>query len=143
MLPSFIVSSVNLGTAYEEQLTFNPNNQKIYYFSSKIKFPRGYDAVILDKIYKYTADYQLPLWYPDISISPLAYVKRIKLGAFYDYADGYLENSTKNYQSAGGSISFKLNFFRIKYDFDIGLQYAYRFEDGDYQISILLVGLPF
>ena len=113
-------NSIKLSASYEEQLTYNPNDQNIYYFNSLVKFPRGYEAVTLDKIYKYSADYQLPIWYPDISVGPLAYFKRIKLGAFYDYADGYLANASKNYQSVGGSISFKLNFFRIKYDFDIG-----------------------
>ena len=136
-------NSIKISANYEEQLTYNSNIENIYYFSSLVKFPRGYEAVTLDKMYKYTADYQLPLWYPDISVGPLAYVKRINLGAFYDYADGYWGNASKNYQSAGGSINFKLNFFRIKFDFDIGVQYAYRFEDGDYRISVMIAGLPF
>lgn len=136
-------NSIKLSGAYEEQLTYNSNNQDIYYFSSQTGFPRGYDAVTLDKLYKFSADYQLPLWYPDLSVGPLAYVKRIKLGAFYDYADGFLGNASKNFQSFGGNINFEFNLFRIKYDFDIGIQYAYRLEDNKYQISILLVGLPF
>jgi len=135
-------NSIKLSAGYEEQFTYRQGTN-IYYFASMLKFPRGFVPTTLDKIYKYSADYQLPLWYPDFSVGPLAYLKRIKLGAFYDYADGYLAGSHENYQSVGGSISFKLNFFRIKYDFDIGVQYAYSFDGTDPEFTITIAGLPF
>jgi len=135
-------NSIKLKASYEEQFTYRQGTN-IYYFSSMLKFPRGFEPTILDKIYKYSADYQLPLWYPDFSVGPLAYLKRIKLGAFYDYADGYLADTHQNYQSVGGSISFKINFFRIKYDFEIGVQYAYKLDGSDPDFSITIAGLPF
>ena len=139
----FANNSLKLGAYYEQQLEFDPNDfQKTYYFSSMINFPRGYDAEVLDRFYKLSVDYKFPVWYPDISIGPLAYISRIRAGAFYDYAQGSFSDLTKDYKSVGGSIIFEFNLFRIRYPFEIGAQYAYRITDGEYKISLLISGLP-
>ncbi len=139
----FANNSLKLGAYYEQQIEFNSNDyQKTYYFSSMINFPRGYDSEVLDKFYKLSADYKFPVWYPDISLGPLAYVSRIRAGVFYDYAQGSLENNTREYQSVGGSVLFEFNLLRIRYPFEVGAQYAYRITDGQYRISLLISGLP-
>ena len=136
-------NSLKLGAYYEQQLEFNPNDyQKTYYFSSMTNFPRGYDNEVLDKFYKLSVDYKFPVWFPDISIGPLAYIKRIRAGAFFDYAKGSLASTITEYQSVGGSIIFEFNLFRIRYPFEVGAQYAYRISDGQYKISLLISGLP-
>ncbi|OQX98382.1 MAG: hypothetical protein B6I20_11140, partial [Bacteroidetes bacterium 4572_117] len=84
-------NSLKLGAFYERQIEFKSYaNKSPYYFSSMTGFPRGYDAALFDKFYKLSADYKFPVWYPDISLGPLAYVKRIRAGAFFDYAKGSL-----------------------------------------------------
>jgi len=137
-------NSLKLGAYYEQQIKFDPNDyQKTYYFSSMISFPRGYDSEVLDKFYKLSVDYKFPVWYPDISLGPLAYVKRIRAGGFFDYAKGSFGDVTAEYQSVGARLIFEFNLFRIKYPFEVGAQYAYRITDGGYKISLLISGLPF
>jgi len=135
-------NSLKLGASYEKQLSYDQNNSKRYYFSKKTSFARGYSSVVLDKFYKLSADYQLSLWSPDLSIGPLAYIKRIRLGGFYDYLKGGLAAQNLTYESIGGSVRFEFNVFRVRYPFEVGVQYAYRINDGDYEISFLLLGLP-
>ena len=139
----FANNSLKLGAYYEQQLELNPNDyQQTYYFSSKVSFPRGYESEILDKFYKLSTDYKFPVWYPDISLGPIVYISRIRAGVFYDYAQGSLANQVKDFQSVGASLTFEFNMLRIRYPFEIGVQYAYRIEDGGYKVSILISGLP-
>ncbi len=136
-------NSIKLSAAYEKQLTYNSNTKGLYYFSSETSFPRGYtSSAILDDFYKLSADYQLPLWSPDLSIGSLAYIRRIRLGGFYDYLNGSIGGDSRTYESVGGSIRFEFNVFRIRYPLELGVQYAYKLKDNDYQISILILGLP-
>jgi hypothetical protein len=134
--------SLKFGSAYEKQINNDQNNNKRYYFSKKTSFARGYTSVILDEFYKLSVDYQLPLWSPDFSIGPLAYIKRIRLGGFYDYLEGSWGADRNSFESVGGSVRFEFNVFRIRYPLEFGIQYAYKLKDNDYQISILILGLP-
>lgn len=135
-------NSFRVGAAYEKQLYFDQNNSKRYYFSKETGFARGYESHVLDEFYKFSFDYQLPVWSPDISIGPLVYIKRIKLGGFYDYLEGSLGAGKYNYKSVGASLRFQFNLFRINYPLEFGVQYAYRLLDNDSRISILILGLP-
>lgn len=136
-------NSLRLGASYEQQLKFDANNSNnSYYFSSKMSFPRGYDAEALDKVYKLSFDYKFPIWYPDMSLGPIAYIKRVRGGVFFDHAKGLFGTLAKEYNSVGGSLLFELNVFRIRYPLEIGAQYAYRITDGGYKLSLLISGLP-
>ncbi len=146
-------NSLKFGASYEKQLAYdvnNPNPER-YYFSEKTSFARGYLRYFSDNFYKLSIDYQFPIWSPDKSIGPLAYIKRIRLGGFFDNLNGdfYEINGTNNlvkirkdYNSIGGSIRFEFNVLRIKYPLEFGVQYAYKLNDNDYQISFLILGLP-
>ncbi len=79
-----------------------------YYLSiNRIDFPRGYASAISAEIKTFSADYALPLAYPDWSIEPVIYLKRIRADLFYDWSHGkdILEGKDKLYtgiyQSAG------------------------------------------
>ncbi|HPF01577.1 MAG TPA: hypothetical protein PLV06_12440 [Bacteroidales bacterium] len=57
-----------------------------------INFPRGYTNIISEDLTYFSADYIAPLFYPDLNIGSLIYVKRFRGGVFYDYGKG-----TNNY----------------------------------------------
>ena len=140
----FAQNSLKLSGAYEKQFDYNPDDYSTtYYFSSKVSYPRGYESQTYEKFYKFSADYQFPIWYPDISLGPIAYIKRIRAGAFFDYANGFLAGEKDEYQSVGGSILFEFKLFRINYPFEAGVQFAHRITDGKNQVSVLIMGLPF
>ena len=89
-----------------------------------------------------SADYVMPLIYPDLSIASLLYLKRIRGGVFYDYAEGkgnyYLDRMASgntsdyyhNYKEAFSSFGVELladfHLFRIPYMISAGIQSAWK-----------------
>ena len=62
---------------------------RLYYFSiNRIDFPRGYASAISAEMKTFSADYALPLAYPDWSSEPVIYLKRIRADLFYDWSYG-------------------------------------------------------
>lgn len=61
------------------------NNEGLRYRQSNvINYPRGYDFVPNDKMWLLSANYQFPLWLPDVRLGKLAYIKRLRMNMFYD-----------------------------------------------------------
>lgn len=69
-------------------------------FSNVIRFPRGYHSFQNTELYTLGFDYMMPLFYPDLSIGRLVYLKRVRASLFYDY--GYAEG---NIYSQDGEIA--------------------------------------
>jgi hypothetical protein len=104
---------------------------KSYIYSSKVLFPRGYKYEFVRKFAKGSANYTLPLFYPDHNILWLFYLKRIYMNGFYDYGIGF-DPRKKFFRSAGTELMFEMKPFNIMGDYGlhIGLQYARAFDAG-------------
>jgi hypothetical protein len=144
----FKQNSIRLGAAFEKQYEHESSSEyNSYYFSSLHAFPRGFKPYTFDRISKLSADYQFPVCYPDLSIGSLLYIKRIRAGAFYDYANASWKNLNLNYQSFGGSLVMEFFVFRYKYPLEIGFQYSYKLSnplnENIHDVSLLFFGLPF
>jgi hypothetical protein len=62
--------------------------RKLIYRNS-IPWPRGLrDDLIAEKLFSFSADYTMPLFYPDLAAGSLLYLKRIRGTLFWDYARG-------------------------------------------------------
>jgi hypothetical protein len=59
-----------------------------YLYGNFSSLPRGYYNIVSKQIQFLSADYVLPLIYPDINLASLLYIKRIRAGFFYDFATG-------------------------------------------------------
>jgi hypothetical protein len=107
------------------------NGRKYYYPVNRISLPRGYSFVMTEPlakmIMKYSLNYSMPLLYPDLSIGSIAYLKRIRTNAFYDYSSGYdipnlvenqPSNSSENYYSFGIELI-------TDFPFSIGIRFSY------------------
>ena len=97
--------------------------------------PRGYSNMVSVNYKLYSADYVLPLLYPDLSIPMVLYLKRIRGGLFYDYATGndnyYLEstgtiqhNYPETFKSFGGEILADFYLLRLPLMISGGVQAA-------------------
>lgn len=111
--------------------------------------PRGFqvfDYNISNLTRKYSLDYILPLMYPDLSIGPLAYIKRIQSNLFYDYMQfqasdnlGSNANKTSGYlYSYGAEIGIETHFLRFFIPFTPTLQYSYMPQKGNYSFSFFM-----
>ncbi len=105
-----------------------------YYLSiGRIDFPRGYTSAISAEIKTFSADYALPLVYPDWSLEPVIYVKRIRADLFYDWSNGrdIVVGRDKFfsgiYQSAGTELTVDFHAGRIMFPFAAGIRAGYLF----------------
>ena len=83
---------------------------------------------------KCSLNYGLPLMYPDLTIGSIAYIKRIRTGAFYDYSYGHdilyfkedqLVNGSESYCSFGVDLLADLHLFRFYFPFSLGFRISY------------------
>lgn len=90
-----------------------------------ISFPRGYFLQAEEQLRSITAEYWLPLVYPDFTIRGLLYVKRIRATLFLDYAKGTSFNQDTEYTSTGVDLVSDLHLLNFFTPFDLGVRYIY------------------
>jgi hypothetical protein len=97
---------------------------------SRLLYPTGYYAKAYDQLTSIQADYQMPLWYPDLNVFELLYIKRLRLNVFCDYAI-YNDAKLLSSQTAiGATIGFDFHAFRFIAPLDFSLTYAHKMEDN-------------
>lgn len=121
--------SLYVTTAFQKEDSFGN-----YRYSDLFAYPRGYKASLRrDKFFKVGFNYALPLWYPDVAVGPLAFVKRVKANVFFDIGqvsfDSELVQSSDNINSAGIELGFDLRALRLV-EVDLGVRYSYAFTPG-------------
>jgi hypothetical protein len=117
------------------QSTFLPTgsdtrrNLDNYIFNNQIPLPRGIPVSRFQKFYSMSANYSLPVWYPDAAIGPVVNLQRVRLNAFSDYGFGSSASPeatvTETYLTVGAELKFDLNILRLLNQFDIGVRYSY------------------
>lgn len=103
-------------------------------FSDIIRYPRGWGKINTKEMFSTTLDYKFPLLYPDWSMAGLAYVKRINMSLFADYAHlkGYVYHEgsitgtfTKSINSFGVELTGDAHFFRFYAPVEMGVRASY------------------
>ena len=101
---------------------------------NRVDFPRGYASAVSEKLASLSLNYSFPAGYPDLSIGPLLYIKRIRANIFSDIS--YTENArlrvknrteiyTGGLQSYGTEIIADLHLFRIIFPITAGIRIEY------------------
>ncbi len=109
---------------------FTPNNG--------ISLPRGYSSrQIYLNLIRGNIEYTFPVFYPDWSIGPFAYIKRFHASFFYDAAKvKYLQNENSTALiSTGITLASEMHFIRFFVPFTPKLTIAYLPHDKDIEIS--------
>jgi len=107
-----------------------------------VNFPRGFSNIISEDLTYFSGDYFAPLVYPDFNIASLLYLKRIRAGLFFDYAQGthnyYLKldnegykvvsenENTETFTSYGAQLIADFHVLRIPYMISAGVQAAWQ-----------------
>jgi hypothetical protein len=77
---------------FDYQKSYQAAEADVYTFRNAISKPRGYfpnNAYPSDAtFFTFSANYALPIWYPDIALGPVLNIQRIKANLFYDYGSG-------------------------------------------------------
>ena len=117
--------SLNLHGFYNKEEIKNA-----YRFAGTTIVPRGYDAEPFDEIYVTRSNYELPLWYPDISVGGFAFFQRLRTNLFFDH--GVAQRQSKEYQlnSAGAELFIDLRALRL-FGMTLGFRYSQIFNEGE------------
>ena len=112
-------------------------------FINLMSLPRGLHGIFGEVMTKYSADYVLPLLYPDLEISSLLYVKRIRGALWADHMKGtnvviyepepHFENA--DYTTFGIDLVVDMNFLRIPFPLSIGARVIYEPETGNMSVE--------
>ena len=129
--------SLQLQGAYEWQ-DDAPIDTNSYRFESEQTFVRGYDYRFHYHFYQGSADYALPLFYPDWNLGALTHLKRVKCNFFYDHGFGKDNTLGTTYQTAGAELTANLHLFSLFIPWEMGVRYAYRFEEGDSRFEAVI-----
>ena len=143
-------------TLHSTRLKFRGEAQddQDYLFRNNINFIYGYDnSFRFSSFLGWGLEYEIPLFYPDFSIGPIAYIQRVRGMGFIN---GGTAEGASNYggvnvkespKSVGIGITLDLNLFRQTFMFDLGLKYAYVFGVSNFKkgpnIEITLGSITF
>lgn len=143
------------GVAKHNTLTVRANyqfqDQAGYNFRYKELYPRGADySIASTRYFAASADYTLPVWYPDLGWNSIVYFKRIRLNAYFDFArfrtisivsqteKGVMRNVT----SYGGEITFDMHVLRIPVNMTSVGVYIYKPSDRRGVVAGVNLSLP-
>jgi hypothetical protein len=139
--------SLVIKAGYEDQSPF----RKMAYNNS-LPYPRGYkDQLISEKFFSFSADYTMPLFYPDLAAGSLLYLKRIRGSLFYDLATGWktfnyetrkLIDGRADYSSFGTELLADFYVLRLPFEMSGGISAGYiparatPFINGTFSVNI-------
>ena len=109
-------------------------------FINLIAMPRGLRGIYGEELTRYSADYVFPLFYPDLEIGALLYLKRIRGALWTDYMVGSKviihepspHYEDKSYATFGADLVLDLNILRIPFPLSVGGRVTYEPESGNF-----------
>jgi hypothetical protein len=95
-------------------------------FANRFANSRGYDDVFYSRMWRLSANYHLPLLYPEIGAANIVYWSRLRANAFYDLTRVYSRNkqNTADLRTVGGELFFDTQWWN-QYPVTLGIRYSY------------------
>ncbi len=110
------------------------NTAEKYGFSDAIRYPRGWGKINTNRMFSFAFDYKMPVFYPEMSLGGLVYLKRLKTALFADFAHlnaNLISNGKKNgtyttsISSFGTEFTCDLNLLRFYAPVELGFRASY------------------
>jgi hypothetical protein len=115
-------------------------------FSNAFAGSRGYNDYYFSRMWRLSANYHFPVFYPDWGFGNILYLKRIRGNVFYDFSRVYSKDksATRDLRSAGGELYIDTRWWN-QYALTFGIRFSHLL-DGDVvgaaQLNVLQVILP-
>jgi len=122
---------IKLYTGYQQK------HKEKYHFPDLVNFPRGYTGLSFDELYSFSLNYKFPLLYPDFSLGPILFIKRVKTTLFYDHAIATTNNETIEFNSIGIDLTADMHILRFLAPFDLGLRTIYKPQHDSFVFEFL------
>jgi len=114
------------------------SNPEDYKFSDILSISRGYTNILSgDRLICAKATYRLPLFYPDFHIGGLAYIKRLRAGAFFDLTQSNSQHGTQYYNSAGLDLISDMHLLGLSAPVSMGLRSVYLLKTNSVSFGLL------
>lgn len=113
-----------------------------YRFEDVFTNARGYASRPFERIYRISANYSLPLWYPDLAAGSLAYFKRVRGNIFYDYSEGRLLDVDTLLRSYGIELITDFRLIRLV-DVGLGVRLGRKIDESDYFAEFFISSIRF
>ncbi len=123
--------SFNVYLGYQKRFDSNP------FFSGIVRLPRGFSGIFTTELESMAINYKFPVFYPDFSLSSLAYLKRVKANLFFDYAVGSHFGADETWQSTGVELFVDLHVLRFIAPLELGYRFIYRPDFKDVKSEFL------
>ncbi len=119
-LPSFANHSIVVSGAFQQVDTSN------ILFSNKFFLSRGYPDYYYSRMWRTSANYHLPLAYPDWGFGGIVYFLRVRSNLFYDFSKVYSRDKLNalNLRSVGTELFFDTKWWN-QLPVSFGVRYSY------------------
>ena len=120
-------------------------DRRNYVFRNQVPTPRGHTVSRFQSFYSTSANYTLPIWYPDVAVGPLLNIQRLRANVFFDYGLGEspLFGSSQEYISTGIEAKLDINILRFFPQFDIGVRFAKGLKPSTTEFELLIGSFNF
>ncbi len=135
-LPGFLKhQTLRLSAYYQQQFPLDMSHPA---FINLMALPRGLRGIFGEVLVKYSADYIFPLVYPDLALTSLIYVKRIRGAVWADHMSGtnviirdpHPHYEDRRYTTVGADLVLDVNVMRISFPVSVGGRVSYEPETG-------------
>ena len=144
----------------QTQFNYLNNPSRFLFLQDNFSLSRGYWNVFPKKGYTFQTNYYFPIFYPDLPIGSVVYLKRLRLGLFYDYSNVDMYKNTtsvfqneyvssfpytiehKFYRSTGFEFTWDVHFLRFFLPIECKYQLSYLIDQSRFSHQIAL-GLNF
>lgn len=113
-----------------------------YVFRNQVPVPRGQTISRFEDFYSASANYTLPVWYPDIALGPLLNFQRLRANLFFDYAFGkgpaFFGLTGSEFSSAGIEARLDMNILRFLPQFDLGVRFTKGLKPATTEVELLI-----
>ena len=113
-----------------------------YRFEDLFTNARSYSSFPFERIYRVSANYTLPLWYPDLALGSLLFFKRLRGNLFYDYSEGRLLNADLKLRSYGAELVTDFRLVRLV-EIGAGVRLGWAIDDDDYFAEFFITSIQF
>lgn len=115
-------------------------------FSNNFANARGYNDYDLSRMWRLSANYHFPIFYPDWGFGNLLYFLRIRANAFFDFEKVYSDDKTesRNLRSVGGEIYFDTKWWN-EYPLTFGIRLSHLLDNelvGGTQKNVFEILVP-
>jgi hypothetical protein len=127
-LPGFYhTHSIVLTGAFQETDTLTT------LFGNRFSYSRGYEGRYFSRMWRMSANYHFPIWYPDFGFANILYLQRIRGNTFYDFTKVFSRNKTqtRDQRSIGGEVYFDTKWWN-QYELTFGFRVSRLLDQDQY-----------